>query len=211
MNLINVKQDFEIVLENILLSKILSNSNQKTLLLVLLYNHKKFNRRHYSFTLSDELSAVLNVSNPTFRKERDKLEALNLIHIKVEVNGVKKIVEKAQRKHSNLYYYLNFTKLHQLGFIKMEKGLEDIFNIGVVLDLKKAEKLADEKLYNIIRYDLTLKERKSGKRLVLTGREIKGYHRIMNSNFKHGSPIENEYEYHGLNKAGQDFLLKYGF
>lgn len=207
MKLINPKQDFEIILENILSSEILNNSNQKALLLILLCNHKRFNRRHYSFTLSDELCNVLNVSNPTFRKERDILEALNLIIIKVEVNGAMKVAEKSQRKHSNLYYYFNWSRLHELGFIKMEKGYKDIFNIGDVMNLAKADKLNDELHYNFICYDLQLKEKNKGHRRVLTGKEIKRSLRIMIGNSKHGTPIECEYTYHGLHKAGQDFLL----
>ena len=206
MKLINPKQDFEIILENILASEILSNSNQKTLLLVLLCNHKKFNKRHYSFTLSDELCSVLNVSNPTFRKERDKLESLNLIFIKVEVNGVMKIAEKAQRKHSNLYYYFNWHRLHELGFIKMEKGFKDIYNIGVVMDLVKADKLNDELRYNFIRYNLEQEKRSRGQKQVLTGKDIKISLRILTNNLKYGNPIDCEYAYHGLHKAGQDFL-----
>lgn len=205
MKLINPKQDFEINLSNILSSDILNNSNQKMLLLVLLSNHIKFNKRHYSFTLSDELCAVLNVSNPTFRKERDKLESLNLIFIKVEVDGKKKLVEKAQRKHCNLYYYLNFERLHQLGFIKMERGLKDIFNIGTVIDLAKANKLNEEKEYNIISYNIHNERKGRGIKQILTGQEIKRKVRLENNNLKYGNPIERQFEYYGLYKAGQEF------
>ncbi|MFH6963185.1 hypothetical protein ACHRVK_12370 [Flavobacterium plurextorum] len=207
MKLINPRQDFEIILENILSSEILNNSNQKMLLLILLCNHKKFNKRHYSFTLSDELCSVLNVSNPTFRKERDKLELLNLIFIKVEVNGKMKVAEKTQRKHSNLYYYFNWQRLHELGFIKMEKGLKDIFNIGDIMNLEKVSKLNDELHYNFACYNLERKVRGNGKREVLSGKDIKVRLRIMANNLKHGTPIDYEYAYYGLHKVGQNFIF----
>lgn len=209
MKLINPKQDFEIVLENVLSSKILTNSNQKTLLLILLCNHKKYNMRHYSFTLSDELCDVLNVSNPTFRKERDRLESLNLIFVKSMIDGKMVVAERSERKHTNLYYYFNWQRLHELGFIKLMKGFNDVFNIGEITDFYNMKKLNDEVDYNYICYTLNDLQKRigSGRKMVLTGKELKGRLKILNNNFKHfNTPIDCEYVYHGLYKVGQSFL-----
>lgn len=208
MKLITPKQDFETVLENVLSSKILTNSNQKTLLLILLCNHKKYNMRHYSFTLSDELCNVLNVSNPTFRKERDKLESLNLIIVKAMIDGKMVVVDRSQRKHTNLYYYFNWQRLHELGFIKLKKSFNDVFNIGETTDLYKVNKLNDEVAYNYICYNLSdSKIRKgNGMKMVVTGKELKIKLKILKNNLEYNSSFDCEYVYHGLYKDGQNFL-----
>lgn len=208
MKLITPKQDFETVLENVLSSKILTTSNQKTLLLILLCNHKKYNMRHYSFTLSDELSNVLNVSNPTFRKERDKLESLNLIIVKAMIDGRMVVADRSQRKHTNLYYYFNWQRLHELGFIKLKKGFNDVFNIGETTDLYNMKKLNDEVDYNYICYSLSDSKRRigSGKRMVITGKELKIKLKILDNNLKYDASVYYEYVYHGLHKVGQNFL-----
>jgi hypothetical protein len=127
MKLINTKQNFEVNHDEVYSSSKLTNSNQKILLLTLLSNHKKYNTKHYSFTLSDELCKVLNVSNPTFRKERDKLESLNLIAVKVKIGDKMQIAKAEHRKHLNLYYYPNWDRLNELGFIKLKKHFKDVF------------------------------------------------------------------------------------
>jgi hypothetical protein len=208
MKLITPKQDFETVLENVLSSKFLTNSNQKALLLILLCNHKRYNMRHYSFTLSDELSNVLNVSNPTFRKERDKLESLNLIFVKAKIDGKMIIADRSQRKHTNLYYYFNWIRLQELGFIKLKKGFNDVFNIGEITNVDNMKKLNDEVDYNYLRYSLNdLKKRTgSGEKMVINGKDLKIKLKILKNNLKYDASVDYDYVYHGLYKVGQNFL-----
>ncbi|MDR6761828.1 hypothetical protein J2Y38_002037 [Flavobacterium sp. 2755] len=209
MNTIRPKQDFETILENVLSSKILTNSNQKALLLILLCNHKKYNMRHYSFTLSEELCRVLNVSNPTFRKERDKLESLNLIFVKAMIDNKMVVAERAQRKHTNLYYYFNWQRLQELNFIKLTKGFGDVFNIGQVTNFDNMKKLNDEVDYNYVCYRLNDLSNRigNGTKMVLKGKELKAKLKLTNNNFKyHNTPPEAEYVYFGVYKVGQNFL-----
>lgn len=207
MKLINPKQDFEVVLNEVLSSKILSNSNQKILLLVLLANHKKYNMKHYSFTLSEELCNVLNVSNPTFRKDRQVLEDLNLIYIKVKRFGRMENVPKNNRKHLNLYYYFNWQKLSEIGFIELKKGYHDVFNIGEEITIENMKRLIDDKYYNLIYYYLDKDKKRIDNSVKKTqlGKEVKGSIRGKKSFAGFEPPIFYEITYHGIFKAKEKF------
>ncbi|MNL25904.1 hypothetical protein D3C87_1474060 [compost metagenome] len=87
----------------------------------------------------------------------------------------------------------------------MERGLKDIFNIGTVIDLAKANKLNEEKEYNIISYSIHNERKGRGIKQILTGQEIKRKVRLENNNLKYGNPIERQFEYYGLYKVGQEF------
>ena len=209
MKLINPKQDFEVNHDEVYSSSKLTNSNQKILLLTLLSNHKKYNTKHYSFTLSDELCKVLSVTNPTFRNARDKLESLNLFVVKVKIGEKMRIAKVEDRKHLNLYYYPNWDRLNELGFIKLKKHFKDVFDPGTVINVENMKKLDDEIYYNCFYYDLELDNRRKGRgiKVVKTGIEIKRGLNIEQSSFKiNGTPKSCEFTYQGLFKEGQDFL-----
>lgn len=209
MKLINPKQNFEVNHDEVYSSSKLTNSNQKILLLTLLSNHKKYNTKHYSFTLSEELCEVLKVSNPTFRKERDKLEALNLFVVKVKIGEKMQIAKAKDRKHLNLYYYPNWDRLNELGFIKIKKHFKDVFELGTVINVENMKKLVDETYYNCLYYDLDLENKRKGRgmRIVKNGIEIRRSLNIEHSSFKkHGIPKSSELTYQGLFKEGQDLL-----
>lgn len=209
MKLINTKQNFEVNHDEVYSSSKLTNSNQKILLLTLLSNHKKYNTKHYSFTLSEELCKVLNVSNPTFRKERDKLESLNLFVVKVKIGEKMQIAKAEQRKHLNLYYYPNWDRLNELGFIKLKKHFKDVFDLGTVINVENMKKLDGETYYNCFYYDLDLDNKRKGRgmRVVKNGSEIRRSLNIEHSSFKkHDIAKSCELTYQGLFKEGQDFL-----
>lgn len=209
MNLINTKQNFEVNHDEVYSSSKLTTSNQKILLLTLLSNHKKYNTKHYSFTLSEELCKVLNVSNPTFRKERDKLESLNLFVVKVKIGEKMQIAKAEHRRHLNLYYYPNWDRLNELGFIKLRKHFKDVFELGTIINVENMKKLEDEIFYNCFYYDLDTDNMRKGKgiKVVKTGIEIRRGLNIQRSSFKKDCTTKNsELTYQGLFKEGQDFL-----
>jgi len=209
MKVINPKQNFEIIFQNILTSDVLTNSNQKVLLLILLSNHKKFNTRHYSFTLSDEICTMLNVTNPTFRKERDILEKLNLIIIKTKKHGVLKIEQIANRKHSNLYYYFNWQRLNELGFIEVKKSFNDIFEIGHKLVFQDISKIKDEVYYKFTSQSLdnTGQEIGTATKNVRIGKELKINLKVMNNDFKRIKREDTICYYQGVYKEGESYLM----
>lgn len=208
MKLINPKQDFDVVLDSILSSEILITSNQKMLLLILLSNHKRYNMKHYKFTLSEELCKVLNVSNPTFRKERGKLEEMSLIYIKAKICGKMEVVKSAERKHQNLYYHFNWPRLQELGFIQLKKGFNDLFNIGEIITMQNMKRFEDDKYYNMIYYYLNNEKERidSGFKKVELGRDIKSSMRSKKMFANFDDPIYYDITYHGLFKKGQIFL-----
>lgn len=193
MEKFNPKQDFDVLNDNIYSSSILTNSNQKMLLLILLSNHKKFNTKHYSFTSSEELCLALNVSNPTFRKERDKLESLNLISVKIKLDGKMKLVDRVLRKHSNLYYYPNFAKLSDLGFIKLIKRFSEPLTLNDIITPENVKKLKDEVYYEFKYYNLNDEKKRVGipSKEVKSGKEIKRNIKIMMNQ----NDVNSEYVY----------------
>ncbi|WP_010182774.1 hypothetical protein [Aquimarina agarilytica] len=118
----NTKQDFSINFENIVSSEEL-NSKQKILLMNILILHKVKCKRSFQHILNVDLAAKVGVTIPTLIKVRDSLEELNCFTVKIKYGTKSVEVSKEKRKNSPLYYYPNWKKLTDLGFIKKTTNL----------------------------------------------------------------------------------------
>jgi hypothetical protein len=182
MKLINTACNFEIDYNEIYSSTKLTTANQKLLLLILLSNHKKYNTKHYSFTLTEELCKTLNISSPTFRKERNAIESLGLFTVKVKKNDKMVVAETKDRRHLNLYYYPNWERLSSLGFIKSARGFKDNLDLGTEITFKNMNLLNPDHHYNVVytKLDKDGEKTTSLRKEVRLGSAIKGNLTIQN-------------------------------
>ncbi|SOU86038.1 hypothetical protein TDCHD05_10451 [Tenacibaculum dicentrarchi] len=138
------KHDFKINLRNILKSKKISTT-QKELLIQILDFHKAKCKYGYKPISNAEFISVLETNKTTFTRNRNKLEDLKFIEIKIKQGTRMVKVERSKRKTHALHYYPQWQKLITNDFIELEEDKPNPYkkNYAKVVT-PKAKKLVKE-------------------------------------------------------------------